>query len=81
MNLKARLAAAATSLSLRIHLLLLLIVPYTDDILQGVNEHLPALAQYLPANIYKAVGVAVVVANIVHAARRAHQQAKDAAHG
>lgn len=83
MNLKARLTAAARSLSVWIYGLMLLAVQYTDDITQGVSDYLPALAKYLPPNVYEAVGVAVVIFNILHAAHKAHQlaQAKGDAHG
>lgn len=52
---------------------LLGIFPFTDQIMQAVNDYLPSLAPYLPENVYKWVGFAVVVANIVRAAHRARK--------
>jgi hypothetical protein len=51
--------------------------------MQGVNDYLPSLAPYLPPNVYKAVGFAVVVFNMAQAMKRAHAAAlaKGAAHG
>jgi hypothetical protein len=78
-----RLAAWARSAGVWFNVVLLMAVQYTDQIMQGVNENLPALAAYLPPNVYKAVGVAVVVFNLVRAAQRAQRaaQAKGGAHG
>jgi hypothetical protein len=44
---------------------LLLAVNYTADILVAVHEHLPELQPYLPDNIFKAMGIAVVIASIL----------------
>lgn len=52
---------------------------FAGDIVQALNEHLPSLAMFLPANVYKWVGLVVVVLNIVGAVRRA--RAKEKAHG
>jgi hypothetical protein len=63
--------------------LLLAAFPFTDQIVQAVNDNLPGLAPYLPPNVYKAVGFAVVVFNMVRTMQRAHRaaQAKEASNG
>lgn len=52
---------------------------FGGDIVQVLNEHLPGLAVFLPANVYKWVGLVVVVLNIIGAVQRAH--AKEKIHG
>lgn len=44
---------------------LLMALPYAADIKQLVGANLPALQPYLPENIYKAMGAAVVVTGMV----------------
>lgn len=74
-NLKARALAALRSSGVWLNALLLIAVQYTDQIMQATNDQLPALATYLPPNVYKMVGIAVVVFNLVRSAQRAHQAA------
>jgi hypothetical protein len=78
-----RARAALRSAGVWFNAMLLTAFPFTDQIMQGVNDNLPSMAPYLPPNAYKAVGIAVVVFNLVRSAQRAHRaaQAKDAAHG
>lgn len=52
---------------------LLALLPYADSIVLAINAHLPTLAQYLPENIYKAVGFVLVMINIVRSALREHK--------
>lgn len=68
----ARLKAWLHSAGVWFNALLLAAFPFADEIVQAVNDNLPALSQYLPPNVYKAVGVAVVVFNLVRSAQRAH---------
>jgi len=72
----ARLKSWLKSAGVWFNAVLLAAFPFTDQILQAVNDNLPALAQYLPPNAYKAVGVAVVVFNLIRSAQRAHAAAK-----
>lgn len=69
--MKARLKAWAASATVWFNAALLAAFPFTDQIMQVVVENLPALAPYLPPNVYKVVGYAVVVFSIVRAMRRA----------
>jgi hypothetical protein len=81
--MRTRLHAWAHSAGVWLNATLLVAVQYTDQIVQGINDNMPSLAPYLPPNIYKGVGIAVVVFNLVRSARRARQaaQAKEVAHG
>ena len=81
--MNARLAAWGKSAGVWLNAALLVAVQYTDEIVKGINDNMPALAQYLPPNIYKGVGIAVVVFNLARSARRSHlkAQAKEAANG
>ena len=72
----ARLRSWLKSAGVWFNAVLLAAFPFADQIIQAVNDNLPALAQYLPPNVYKAVGVGVVVFNLVRSAQRAHAAAK-----
>jgi len=72
----ARARAWLRSAGVWFNAVLLAAFPFADQIIQAVNDNLPALAQYLPPNVYKAVGVAVVVFNLVRSAQRAHAAAQ-----
>jgi hypothetical protein len=79
----ARLNAWLRSAGVWLNAALLATFPFTDQIIQAVPDSLPTLAPYLPPNVYKAVGLAVVVFNLVRSAQRATKaaQAKEAANG
>ena len=72
----ARAEAWLRSAGVWFNAVLLAAFPFTDQIIDAVTENLPALAPYLPPNVYKAVGVAVVVFNLVRSAQRAHAAAR-----
>lgn len=44
---------------------LLLALPYADDITHYVKDHLQELQPYVPDNVYKAMGFVVVTASLV----------------
>lgn len=48
----------------KLHLILLALFPFTDQILGLVNENLPSIAPYVPANVYKWVGLGLVLFNV-----------------
>jgi hypothetical protein len=79
----ARINAWWRSAGVWFNAVLLIAVQYTDQIMQAMNDYLPSFAPYLPPNIYKAVGIAVVAFNLVRTAQRAHQAtlAKEVGHG
>lgn len=72
-NLKARMVDALRSVDVWVHAALLLAVQYTDEIMRAATDYLPSFAPYLPANIYQAVGIAVVAFNLFRATQRARQ--------
>jgi hypothetical protein len=47
-----------------VNTLLLALFPFADQIVAAANDNLPALAPYLPANVYKWVGLALVLFNM-----------------
>ena len=55
---------------------LLIAYPFADQIISGVRDNLPSLEPYLPANMFRAVGLALVIYNIVHGARVAAKAAQ-----
>lgn len=78
-----RLKAWRHAAAIWFNAILLAAFPFTDQIIQGVNDYLPSFAPYLPANVYKVVGFLVVVFNMVRAMQKARKaaQAKECAHG
>lgn len=49
-------------------------LPYADDIMLALSEHLPALSPYLPENVYKFMGASVVAANILRSVYLSHKK-------
>lgn len=78
MNILEHLHAARKSFTVWMNATLLAMYPFADQIIAGVHDNLPDLAPYLPANIFRAVGLALVVYNIVHGARVAAKAARAA---
>ena len=78
MNILDHIRAARKSFTVWLNAILLAAYPFADSIITAVHDNLPDLAQYLPANVFKAVGLALVVYNIVHASRIAAKAAKAA---
>jgi len=74
-KLKDRALAWVRSAGVWLNTVLLIAFPFADQIVQAITDNMPAMAQYLPPNMYKAVGVAVVVFNLVRSAQRAHAAA------
>ena len=70
--------AARKSFTVWLNATLLAMYPFADQIILGVHDHLPDLAPYLPGNVFRAVGLALVIYNIVHGARVAAKTAKAA---
>jgi hypothetical protein len=78
MSILDHLHALRKSFTMWLNGTLLVLYPFADQIIAGVHDHLPELAPYLPANVFQAVGLALVVYNIVHGARVAAKAAKAA---
>jgi hypothetical protein len=78
MSIIDHIRAARKSFTVWLNALLLAAYPFADSIIAAVRDNLPALEPYLPTNMFKAVGLALVVYNIVHASRIAAKAAKAA---
>lgn len=65
----AKIRGAFRSVTIWVNGVFLAVFTYSDDIVQGVQEHMPELAQYMPANVLKGLGLAVVIFNIYQRAR------------
>ena len=78
MSILEHIRAARKSFTVWLNALLLAAYPFADSIIAGVRDNLPDLAPYLPANVFRAVGLALVIYNIVHGARVASRAAKAA---
>jgi hypothetical protein len=76
MTILDHIRAARKSINVWLNAVLLAAYPFADSIVAGVRDNLPDLAPYLPANVFRAVGLALVVYNIVHGARVAARAAK-----
>lgn len=76
MKIVDHLRVARRSFTVWLNALLLAAYPFADSIIAAVRDNLPDLGQYLPANIFRAVGLALVIYNIVHGARAAAKTAK-----
>lgn len=70
------LRAARKSFTVWLNAALLIAYPSADLIVAAVRDNLPELGQYLPVNVFRAVGLALVIYNIVHGARAAAKTAK-----
>lgn len=71
MSIKDHLRAAWKSFTVWLNAMLLIAYPFADQIIAGIKANLPDLAQYLPANVFRVVGLILVLYNIVHATRMA----------
>lgn len=71
--MKLTLKGALKSVTVWVNGLFLAAAPFADQIITaamtGVRDYLPELQPYLPDNIYKAAGIAVVAFNIWQRAR------------
>lgn len=64
-KIRTLISNTRAALAARLNLFLLAAFPFADQIVSVIAANLPAAAAYLPANVYKWVGLAVVVFNIV----------------
>ena len=76
MSILDHIRAARKSFTVWLNATLLIAYPFADSIIAAVRDNLPALEPYLPVNMFRAVGLALVVYNIVHGARVAAKAAK-----
>lgn len=64
-----KLRGAFHSVTMWVNGIFLAIFPFADQIMQGMHDSLPDLSQYLPVNVFKVVGVAVVLFNLYQRTR------------
>ena len=64
-----KLRGAFHSVTMWVNGIFLAIFPFADQIMQGMHDSLPDLSQYLPVNVCKVVGVAVVLFNLYQRTR------------
>lgn len=76
MKIIEHVRAARRSFTVWLNALLLIAYPFADAIIAALRDNLSDLAPYLPANVFRAVGLALVIYNIVHGARAAAKTAK-----
>jgi hypothetical protein len=76
MSILDHIRAARKSFTVWLNALLLAAYPFADSIIAGIHDNLPALEPYLPSNMFRAVGLALVIYNIVHASLVAAKAAK-----
>lgn len=76
MKILDHIRASFRSFNVWLNAMLLAAYPFSDQMISGVRDNLPDLAPYLPANIFRSVGLALVIYNIVHGARAAAKAAK-----
>lgn len=76
MKILEHIRAAWRSFTVRLNAVLLIAYPFADSIIAALHDNLPDMAPYLPANVFRAVGLALVIYNVVHGARAAAKAAK-----
>ena len=59
-----KIRGAFKSLTMWVNGLFLAAFPFANEIVSGVQDNLPQMSQYIPENIFKTLGVIVVVFNI-----------------
>lgn len=59
-----KIRGAFKSLTMWVNGLFLAAFPFANEIVSGVQDNLPQMSQYIPENIFKSLGVIVVVFNI-----------------
>lgn len=67
--MKAKLLGALRSVTIWVNALFLAAYPFASEIAAGLQDAMPTLMEYLPTNIYKGIGIAVVVFNLYQRTR------------
>ena len=60
-----KLRGALKSWTIWFNGVLLTAMPFSSQMIQGVHDNLPDLSPYLPDNIFKAIGIVVVIGNML----------------
>ena len=64
-----RLRGALKSVTIWVNLIFAGIISNADSIVSGLHSALPDLSQYLPTNIFKVIGVLLIVFNLYQRTR------------
>ena len=64
-----QLRGAMRSVTIWVNGIFALILGSADQITAGIHDALPDLSQYLPTNIFKAIGIALIVFNLYQRTR------------
>lgn len=67
--MNAKIRGALKSVTMWVNALFLALYPFASKIASGLHDSMPALSEYLPTNIYKGVGIALVVFNLYQRTR------------
>ncbi len=74
-----KIRGALRSVTVWVNGMLLAAWPFADKIMQAVRDNLPALQPYLPEDVFRNVGLAVVIFNIFQRARTTQSLAQKGA--
>ena len=69
-TIKRRVRRYLTNAILVINGLFAAAFPFAEQIIAGIQTSMPQLAEYLPPNMFKTVGIVVVVLNVLIGARQ-----------
>jgi len=69
MKIKKSIRGALRSVTMWVNAAALAILPFTDALVAGIAANLPALADYMPDNAFKALSGALIVFNIFQRTR------------
>lgn len=67
--MKNILRGAWRSVTIWVNGVALAVMPFADAIADGISANLPGLGDYLPANVFKGLGLVVIVFNIFQRTR------------
>jgi len=63
-NFKAKAANAWKSVTIWFNTLVAAIIPFSENIVQGIKDNLPTVSQYLNADTLKYIAGAILIINI-----------------
>lgn len=64
-----KIRGALRSITIWVNGLFLAVFPFAEQIMAGIHDNLPQLENYLPINVFKTIGLILVVFNIYQRTR------------
>lgn len=64
-----KIRGALRSITIWVNGLFLAVFPFAEQIMAGIHDNLPQLENYLPSNVFKTIGLILVVFNIYQRTR------------